>query len=122
MTATSSSYKGNATVVLDRKDYVEKIEDMLKDGAYGKLKKDPTTVEAKVTRVLKKWEKDEHITKKFRLCLQPHCSTPPQLYGLPKIHKGVPLRSATHSHGYWVPHLQHHEIPNQDHQPLDRQI
>ena len=30
--------KGNATVVMDRKDYVEKIEDMLKDKAYGKLK------------------------------------------------------------------------------------
>ena len=86
--------KGNVTVVLDQKDYIEKIENMLKDGAYSRLRKDPTTtVETRVTRLLKKWEKDEHITKKFRLRLQPQCSTPPQLYGLPKIHKeGVPLR------------------------------
>ena len=67
---------------------------MLEDGTYGKLKKDPTTaVESRVTKVLRRWEREEHINRKFRLRLQPQCSAPPQLYGLPKIHKqGAPLR------------------------------
>ena len=61
-----SADKGNVTVVLDRKEYMEKIEDLLKDGAYSRLGKDPTTtVETRVTRLVKNWEKDEHITKKF---------------------------------------------------------
>lgn len=86
--------KGNATVVMDRKEYVEKINGMLEDGTYGRLKKDSTTaVESRVTKVLRRWEREEHINRKFRLRLQPQSSAPPQLYGLPKIHKqGTPLR------------------------------
>ena len=58
--------KGNATVVMDRKNYVKKMDDMFKDEAYGKLKKDPTkTVEAKVSKVLRRWEKDKHIRRKL---------------------------------------------------------
>ena len=65
---------------------------MLKDGAYGQLKKDPTSVESRVNKMLRKWER-EHINRKFRLRLQSQCSAPPQLYGLPKIHKdGTLLR------------------------------
>ena len=70
-----------------------------------KLSKDPTTsIESKVTRALKKCEKEGYITRIQRLRLQPQCSTPPQLYGLPKIHKkDTPLRpivSATGSPTY----------------------
>lgn len=46
-----------------------------------------------MNKVLRRWERDEHITRRFRLRLQPQCFAPPQLYGLPKIHKeGTPLR------------------------------
>ena len=57
--------KGNATVVMDRKDYVGKINEMLKDKAYGKLKKDPTTsVESRVNKVLRRWVREERINRK----------------------------------------------------------
>ena len=35
--------KGNATVVLDRTDYVAKMENLLDDDAYKKVKRDPTS-------------------------------------------------------------------------------
>ena len=86
--------KGNVTVVMNREEYTDKIKTMLSDGTYKRLKEDPTaTVERKINRALAKCEKDGYIIGKHRLYLQPQCSTPPQLYGLPKIHKeGVPLR------------------------------
>ena len=43
--------KGNATVVMDRTQYVEKMENMLKDQTYRKLKGDPTSkVENKIRK------------------------------------------------------------------------
>ena len=86
--------KGNATVVLDRSDYVMKMNQMLEDDTYRVLKKDPTAkVEARVTRALKELERKGCISEKERKHLSLQCSTPPQIYGLPKIHKdGIPLR------------------------------
>jgi hypothetical protein len=86
--------KGNVTVVMNKGEYTDKILSMLDDGTYKKLKGDPTcNVERKITKMLTKCEKDGYITRKHRLYLQPNCSTPPQLYGLPKVHKAnIPLR------------------------------
>lgn len=70
---------------MERVEYIEKMENMLSNG---KLDKDPTaTIEAKVTRALIHCEKSSHMTTNDRLRLQPQCSSPSQLYGLPKIHK-----------------------------------
>ena len=33
--------KGSVTVVMDRKEYTEKLECMLEDGTYSKVRKDP---------------------------------------------------------------------------------
>ena len=86
--------KGSATVVMNRSEYTEKIEDLLKDPVYRKITKDPTSAtERKITRELKKLEQEKHITKTLMNRLKPTASRPPKLYGLPKIHKSdVPLR------------------------------
>ena len=86
--------KGNTTVVLDKKDYTEKMNQMLEGETYKAITKDPTTrAETKVTTVLKQLEKRGYISEKERKYLSPQCSTPPLIYGLPKIHKeGLPLR------------------------------
>ncbi len=86
--------KGNATVVLNKNEYEDKLNAMLADETYKKLKKDPTSkVEKQISDALKDCEKEGSMTKECRLKLTPKASVPPQLYGLPKIHKvGVPLR------------------------------
>ena len=86
--------KGNATVIMDRSEYTRKMEDLLRDETYEKLKKDPTSqTETKVHRALKKLEEKGYISKSQWLYLAPRHSTPPQIYGLPKVHKeGTPLR------------------------------
>ena len=70
------------------------MEDLLRDETYEKLKKDPTSqTETKVHRALKKLEEKGYISKSQWLYLAPRHSTPPQIYGLPKVHKeGTPLR------------------------------
>ena len=65
---------------------------LLNDPTYNKLKKDPTQrVEKKVSQALKEAENAGWISDIQRLHLTPQFSTPPQIYGLPKIHKpGTP--------------------------------
>ena len=86
--------KGNATVILDQVDYAAKMELLLEDKAYRKVQRNPTSrVEAMVSTALKECECKGHITSKKRLTLAHQFSSPPQIYGLPKIHKeGIPLR------------------------------
>ena len=46
--------KGNVTVVMDQSDYTVKMEALLEDSAYRRLKYDPTTkVEARIASALK---------------------------------------------------------------------
>ena len=86
--------KGNATVILDQVDYAAKMELLLEDKAYRKVQRNPTSrVEAMVSTALKECERKGHITSKKRLTLAHQFFSPPQIYGLPKIHKeGIPLR------------------------------
>ena len=67
---------------------------MLEDKMYAKQKKDPTSkVEKKINQALKALENGGKISDKGRKYLSPQCSTPPQMYGLPKLRKdGIPLR------------------------------
>ncbi|XP_011859451.1 PREDICTED: uncharacterized protein LOC105556945 [Vollenhovia emeryi] len=83
--------KGNTTVVMDKKDYHNKVNTLLSDAqVYKKLKRDPTTsVEKKTSSLIKKANLPPLTTK----YLTPSDSSAPRLYGLPKIHKeSVPLR------------------------------
>ena len=93
--------KGNATVIMDKEEYRSKILGLLEDPTNRKLKRDPTTkIEKRITQSLKDAEKNGWISNKFRLQLTPQLSTPPQIYGLPKIHKaGTPLRPIVSSIG-----------------------
>ena len=85
--------KGNATVILDRSDYEAKMDNLLQDVAYKKVKWNPTSrVEAQVSTALKECECKGYINNKKHLSLAHQFSAPPQIYGLPKIHKeGIPL-------------------------------
>ena len=86
--------KGNATVLMDKKDYHNKLSAMLNTGTYGKLSKDPTkSRESKLTQMLKGMERTKELPTQLYNRLRPSGSKPPMIYGLPKIHKpDIPLR------------------------------
>ena len=80
--------KGNATVVMDRSEYEGKLEAMLSNGTYRKQKKDPTPkIEREIGKTMRATEEKGELTKEKQLVLTPRSSAPPQLYGLPKVHK-----------------------------------
>ena len=81
--------KSNATVIMNTTDCTQKMTSLLQDPSYRILTKDPTeSTERKTTNLIKKSTLLEELCRK----LSPTGSRPPRLYGLPKIHKGVPLR------------------------------
>ena len=86
--------KGNATVVLNKEDYNQKMNDLMKDASYKQMKSNPTTkVEKKVAAALKEVESRGGLSSAQRKSLANNYSTPPQLYSLLKIHKnGTPFR------------------------------
>ena len=86
--------KSNATVVLNKVDYNQKMNDLLKDASHKQLKSNPNTkIEKKVTDALKEVENRGGVSNAQRKSLVNNYSTPPQFYGLPKIHKsGTPFR------------------------------
>jgi len=87
--------KGNATVVLNKNTYIQKMVELLGDQeTYSEIKKNPTpTIEKHLNDTLKKWSYHGFITKKEFLCLQSSDSLLPKAYDLPKIHKvNVPFR------------------------------
>jgi hypothetical protein len=80
--------KGNAMVVLLSEDYRSKISNIFSDPIYRKLTPDPTNkIVRRKTAIIKKSEITEEGVKRLKL----HASKPPRLYGIPKIHKDVPL-------------------------------
>ncbi|XP_071054397.1 uncharacterized protein [Onthophagus taurus] len=82
--------KGNATVVMDRKEYDDKMMNLLDPATYRKIKKDPTD---KIVRKMKQLIKSTGIPAEQQKGLFVQAPVPPRIYGLPKIHKpDVPLR------------------------------
>ena len=97
--------KSNVTVVIHREEYNSKIESMLSDKTYKKLKRDPTlSIVRRIGQVLKHTKSLGYITKEKRLYITPKSTAPPQHYGLPKIHKDniplTPIVSAINSPTY----------------------
>ncbi len=99
--------KGNATVMISKVAYVEKMMAILNDPVhFEKINKDPTkTWEKKLCKfLLNDVFKFELISKRLYKFLRPSDARTPKLYGLPKIHKDtVPLRpivSAVRSFNY----------------------
>ena len=87
--------KGNATVVIDSSLYEEKMKKILCDeNNYRRPKRDPTTrIEKTVAAKVKRLHRNRLIPDQLKDQLTPNSSNPPQIYGLPKIHKdNNPLR------------------------------
>ena len=75
--------KGNVTVVMDRVEYSNKLANLIGNGGYCKVKKDPTLrTKRKLSQILSK-NKDLTPQIKYRLLIQ-HYSKLPHIYGLPK--------------------------------------
>ena len=86
--------KGNAAVLLSHEQYHSKMTEHISSGPYTLLQRDPTSsLSGKVDRILKKLLKEGKIDiSVFNSCKNLH-PRPPQLYGLPKIHKpNTPIR------------------------------
>ena len=85
--------KGNATVILDRLEYDNKILALLNTSTYKELKRDPTAnIERKICSKLSGFKKAGILSQTLHNCLRPSATVCPKFYGLPKIHKpNVPL-------------------------------
>ena len=69
--------KGNATVVLNKEDYNQKMNDLLKDASYKQMKSNPTTkVEKKVAAALKEVESRGGLSSAQSKSLANNYSTP----------------------------------------------
>ncbi|XP_052259249.1 uncharacterized protein LOC127863670 [Dreissena polymorpha] len=94
--------KGRTTVVMNKTEYVAKMDKLTSDrDTYEPLKKDPTRqVKTRLVNILKKWKKENLISDKLYHQLYPTSENVPKLYGLPKIHKkDAPLRPIVSSTG-----------------------
>lgn len=90
--------KGHATVLMDRKEYKEKILSMLEEkSTYKKLQRNPTsTIEAKCNDFFRQMFEKKYIDFPLKKSFTHYDSVAPKFYGLPKLHKnGVPLRPVT---------------------------
>ncbi|CAF4074285.1 unnamed protein product [Adineta steineri] len=87
--------KGRGVVIMNRADYVRKLEQILSDGTkFELLDKDPTgSRETALTNLLRAIQNDNYLTKQEYWYIKPVGSIPARLYGLPKVHKkNTPLR------------------------------
>ena len=88
--------KGSGAVVLDKEEYLRKMETILADRSkFKELEKGTCSeeIEKRVNRHLELLLKLRLIDERTYRSLKPCGTTTPQLYGLPKTHKdGLPLR------------------------------
>ena len=85
--------KGRATVLLNTKDYEDKIDLLLSDtNTYEKLNRDPTaTYKRELIDIIRKWQKEDPIPQPLKDRIHPTAEETPKMYGLPKIHKANDL-------------------------------
>ena len=87
--------KGRATIILNAKDYDNKILNIIGDrNTYKILKADPTpALQNRMNAILLSLKKQEKLSPNLYSLLHSSNGIIPQMYGLPKIHKpDVPLR------------------------------
>jgi len=87
--------KGNITVALDKKHYINAMNESLKDAnTYMLVKKNPIkTIEKDLNNFLKIWLQKGYINKQQFYKLRSSDSLLPKAYGFPKIHKkNTPFR------------------------------
>ena len=89
------SDKGNSVVIIQRQDYLEKMNDILSDQKkFSEVRlKDDTLLnfafnqEKRVDKVLKKFVESKSMTEKTRKSLKPVGARPGIMYGSCKVHK-----------------------------------
>ena len=89
------SDKGNATVVMDHRDYESKLSTMLNDtSTYKKRNRNPlAALERKMYSLLLQLNRSEQIPDRLYQRLRSSSEVTPRIYGLPNVHKpDVPLR------------------------------
>ncbi|XP_072171126.1 uncharacterized protein [Diadema setosum] len=93
--------KGNATVVMDKTQYEQKIQDILHTPTYTQLKRDPTpATERKLNAKLLELHRSNALPQQLYFRLRASSSRCPILFGQPKIHKpSVPLRPIISTRG-----------------------
>ena len=92
--------KGNGSVIMNRDDYLQKMNDILSDTTKFRkcdddenIYKNNLRMEDKVNHQLRRLKESGFITEEEYKGLHVSGSSPSVLYGLPKIHKeGTPLR------------------------------
>lgn len=87
--------KSKKTVILKKKDYQDKMEELLQEKTtYKQLKKNPTAIiQNKNNNMIQQWTNELIIDLKTANSLKIHNALSPKIYGMPKIHKtGIPLR------------------------------
>ncbi|CAF4673899.1 unnamed protein product [Rotaria sp. Silwood1] len=94
--------KGRGVVLMDKQDYVNKIQSILNDSSkFSSLSEDPTLArENSLKSILRKLHDQGQIKDQFYYLARPTGSNPGRLYGLPKVHKKpVSLRPVLSSIG-----------------------
>ena len=99
--------KGVALVVMEKKDYILKAEELLNTSTYKKIPEDPTNKQKnKLVNILKRIKSEGGLNEDTYRKLYPTGAVSPKFYGLPKVHKpGNPLRpivSSTRTATYYT--------------------
>ena len=106
--------KGVALVVINKADYIEKAEELLKKETYKKIPEDPTVKQKnKLINILGNIKTEEGLSEEVYRRLYPTGAGSPKFYGLPKIHKpGIPLRPIISSIGTVTYNTATHHVHN----------
>ena len=93
--------KGVSMVVMEKKEYIKKSEELLNHSTYKALTTDPTNkYKSNLINLLKTIKAEGGIDNNTYKRLYPTGAVPPKYYGLPKVHKqGIPLRPIISSRG-----------------------
>ena len=93
--------KGVALVVIDKQDYIKKVEDLLQESSYKMITDDPTAKQkSKLISIPKNIKAEGGLKDDLYRRLYPTGAGSPKFYVLPKIHKpGIPLRPIISSIG-----------------------
>ncbi len=94
--------KGKCLVIMDREEYINKMEEKLKDETtYKQVEKDPTNeIKEALSKQLQKIKEEKQIDDRTYYKLFPTKTKIPRMYGQPKIHKAnYPLREIVDSTG-----------------------
>ena len=96
-----TAVKGVAMVIMDRKDYISKANNVLSQNTYRSIPWDPTNaIKNKLINILKRVKSQTRLNNQTYTAIYPTGCIPPKFYSLPKIHKlDTPLRPTVSSCG-----------------------